>query len=1331
MSAGADDPVALIAQPLAEGTSPSVLGRYLFYNNSAFDGGNPAATAADDAAIAPNKQALLIGQTASFQNLSSYSRGINGVMIDVAGLTGSPTAADFEFQIGTSADFATWTTAPQPSAISVRHGAGVGGSARVSIVWHDHAIENTWLRVVVRANPSTGLQQADVFFFGNLVASAGMTDTHATVTIAQQAASRRPAAEPAPPTSTADRFDYNRDARVDATDEVLAREHLGSLAAIAPGLEFGWIIPAVDSDAPDVAAGPTDDDVTPTATPPELYYADFVLSDVVGRHVFYNNSIADGLDGNANAADDLAIATDKSALLPGSSATIANYTDSLQGINGVMVDIWGLPDVLTAADFNFRIGTAADLEQWTTAPAPSSITLRHGEGVNGSSRVTLIWPDGQIKNAWLEVTVKATPRTGLKAADVFYFGNYNWLSGNVTIGGLRSPWQSKDTRYDAPQFPTNLAPQPIAAPPVEPLPPDLPRQQPSILGPGDNGFHTSFAPAIVKAVDGTLLLFAQGRWGSFDHTPQAMILRRSSDNGVTWSTGETIISYPPNGTDIVGGAAPVVDEVTGDIFLPYTLGNTDVLLIKSTDNGLTWSDAVNITSSVKVTSEGNPNPAAFPDDPWGWYATGPGHGIQLKSGPLAGRLLVGGDHRLSNDTSGISWSHVIYSDDHGATWHLGGGMYHNNPVNNYSNECSLMEGAFGSLYMSIRHNESQLRGFSLSFDGGMTWTPMATDSELTTSPVHGSVLRVRPNTWLFAAPDSTNGTRHRMTIWVSTDNMTNWTKAKHISFDFAGYSDMVLTGPDTVLLAYNAGHANGYSADYMTMARFNLRWLLSPDDYEFHWDFNEEEPGSSTNIIGTTIEDASLWELRSGARANSAAEAPQYVAGAHAGDSALALTEGSDYVELTPARTHALQFKATESFTVEARFRTTDSDGVIVGTLPTGHNWSLSVVGGYLQFTTATPSSAITLTSTMRVDDGQWHRLVAVRDALTGSHSLWLDDLPAAPTIMAAALDVDSEERVTLGAYNNGTAQLAFEIDTLRVTRAAVAPADFLPADFVAPPRYPATEYPADAPTSIAGLKFWLPAYDPNRQFSGLRWSDPLPVTPVLGTATQSAYDASGNGYRMSMPADSREVLYDTDAQVGDHWYHKASGAGVGSEWIVKDSNGASPGNFNFVQNTGVFTLSTFIKPGPPYAPWSALFDNSQGSSANSGFTMSMDVDGSIGLTISGPSGTARLNATTPDGLVTQNTWYHVAVVGNGAGQPVTFYVTPVTASTVAAYTSGATIGGADGNYPAGANFDLRIGALANNGFAAYHGDMVDQAIFDRALTPQEIQQLFDYTKKP
>ncbi len=145
-------------------------------------------------------------------------------------------------------------------------------------------------------------------------------------------------------------------------------------------------------------------------------------SPVVGRHVFYNASRFDGGNPAADLDDDSAIAPDKHALLPGGVASFRNYTSYAGGINGIMIDIKGLPGVPTLDDFEFRVGNDNTPDGWDAGPAPA-ISVREGGGAGGSDRVTLVWPDGAIRNAWLQVTVKASPRTGLTTPDVFYFGN--------------------------------------------------------------------------------------------------------------------------------------------------------------------------------------------------------------------------------------------------------------------------------------------------------------------------------------------------------------------------------------------------------------------------------------------------------------------------------------------------------------------------------------------------------------------------------------------------------------------------------------------------------------------------------------------------------------------------------------------------------------------------------------------------------------------------------------------------------------------------------------------------------------------------------------------
>ncbi|MGD9724096.1 MAG: PhoPQ-activated protein PqaA family protein [Pirellulales bacterium] len=156
--------------------SSTVVGRLLFYNQSAFDGNDPAISAADDGAIASDKTAYLAtGALADFSNISGYTRGINGLMVDLlgSGAHGSISAGDFVFRVGANNAPASWSAAPAPSALSVRLGAGISGSDRVEITWANGAIANQWLEVMVLPTANTGLVQTDVFFWGNKIGDTG------------------------------------------------------------------------------------------------------------------------------------------------------------------------------------------------------------------------------------------------------------------------------------------------------------------------------------------------------------------------------------------------------------------------------------------------------------------------------------------------------------------------------------------------------------------------------------------------------------------------------------------------------------------------------------------------------------------------------------------------------------------------------------------------------------------------------------------------------------------------------------------------------------------------------------------------------------------------------------------------------------------------------------------------------------------------------------------------------------------------------------------------------------------------------------------------------
>ena len=142
-----------------------------FYEDSAFD------TDGDALAIAPDKLFLLDGQTAEFENYTSYDKGLNGIIIDVESLSGiSATANDFVFRTGTDNTPDDWDIAPTPTIIT-EFGEGAGGTDRIKLIWGSNAIKNSWLQVHMK-NISMGCGVESQFYFGNVIAETGDdTDT--------------------------------------------------------------------------------------------------------------------------------------------------------------------------------------------------------------------------------------------------------------------------------------------------------------------------------------------------------------------------------------------------------------------------------------------------------------------------------------------------------------------------------------------------------------------------------------------------------------------------------------------------------------------------------------------------------------------------------------------------------------------------------------------------------------------------------------------------------------------------------------------------------------------------------------------------------------------------------------------------------------------------------------------------------------------------------------------------------------------------------------------------------------------------------------------------
>ncbi len=231
---------------------PAVIAHSIFYNASLFDGHNGSSNVTDDSAIDTSKQALLPGQTATFQNVTGYSSGINGVILDVTNLDNLPRFEDFTFEVWDGSNPNGWVEAPMPTIINDYPGRGPNGSTQLTIIWDDNAIQNEWLRVDVLADDHTGLPADDVSYFGNLVGATGASDT-ATEAVVGPADLNSIVADPhgpfnqAPVTSV---NDINHDGLVNANDAVYARNNIGNVLPFITAPMSGAAVPMSSGAAP-------------------------------------------------------------------------------------------------------------------------------------------------------------------------------------------------------------------------------------------------------------------------------------------------------------------------------------------------------------------------------------------------------------------------------------------------------------------------------------------------------------------------------------------------------------------------------------------------------------------------------------------------------------------------------------------------------------------------------------------------------------------------------------------------------------------------------------------------------------------------------------------------------------------------------------------------------------------------------------------------------------------------------------------------------------------------------------------------------------------------
>ncbi len=567
---------------------------------------------------------------------------------------------------------------------------------------------------------------------------------------------------------------------------------------------------------------------------------------------------------------------------------------------------------------------------------------------------------------------------------------------------------------------------------------------------GEGGYYGFRIPAIVQAQDGTILAFAEARKNSLsDFGDIDLVVKRSYDGGQTWSALQIINS---NGTAESGNPAPVVDQTTGDILIPFTKDRQTVWLSRSVNNGVTWTAPVNITSMAKLPT-------------WDGIGLGPNHSIQLERGPNAGRIVIPSNHNLLGqnlEPDGREIS-LIYSDDGGATWNVGGTLI-NTTAGIGPNESNVTELVNGTLYVNARSQGgfSRHRLIGYSNDAGLSFTGQAQfDYGLEDPQVQGSVVRYSAvdmgdsqNRLLFSNP-KTQDSRVRLHVRSSFDESLTWNEGKMINRGPSAYSDLVTLNDGKIGVLYEWGNTTGY--EEIRFATFTEQWLDDPTVLQLNFD---EQASGTAPSTSNYLKDSRGYGLN-----GTASNGPTFVPGdpRYANGAALRFTAGIDEVRIDDSNNSMLDFEAEDSFTLEVVFRTTDHSGTtanesgpliskdIGSGLP---SYFLRVQDSKARFLVSDNSTLTSLYSNVDVNDGEWHHLAAIRNKEAGRLFLYIDYLFAGSVIDTTTGDFANSSDLLIGSFNDssGTTDKQFngDIDFVRISAGALSVSEFiLPYDLV------------------------------------------------------------------------------------------------------------------------------------------------------------------------------------------------------------------------------------------------------------------------------------------
>ena len=346
---------------------------------------------------------------------------------------------------------------------------------------------------------------------------------------------------------------------------------------------------------------------------------------------------------------------------------------------------------------------------------------------------------------------------------------------------------------------------------------------------GDDNSMAYRIPGLATTNAGTLIGVYDIRWNSSTDLQERIDIgvSRSTDKGQTWEPMRIAMSFGqtdglPAGQNGVGDPAVLVDENTGTVWAiaawAHGMGNgrawtnsmpgmepietPQLMLVRSDDDGRSWSEPINITKQVK-------------DPSWCFLLQGPGRGITMRDGTLVFAIQFIDRDRMPH-------AGIMYSKDHGETWHI------HNPARSNTTEAQVAEVEPGVLMLNMRDNRGGARAVMTTSDLGQTWTEHVSHRTSLREPVCMASLIAVPaeknalgkDLLLFSNPDTTDG-RYNTTIKVSLDGGVTWPYQLLLDEERNwGYSCLTMIDKETVGILYES------SVAHMTFQRIDLKDIV-------------------------------------------------------------------------------------------------------------------------------------------------------------------------------------------------------------------------------------------------------------------------------------------------------------------------------------------------------------------------------------------------------------------------------------------------------------------------------------------------------------------------